>query len=282
MWEEHRQMNDVAATPPFSVLMVTHAGDQVEHLRAALRSLNEQTLQSAETVLVCAGPLSDAHNSVIAGYEDALNIKRVELWRNRPLGFSLNVGLREVSHEWVARMDADDICHPDRFEKQFRFLDENPGVGVLGSAVLEFEFDHNNPLRTRRVPLSHDEIARSAFLRTPFNHMSVVYQKSAVQGVGGYRMITGYEDFDLWTRMLVAGAKMANLPQPLVWARIGNGFHQRRGGWEYAKGEYFALRTANKINKTNPWAVRLSMPFRFLMRLAPASAREKIYALVRR
>ena len=275
-------MNDVASIPPFSVLMVTHSGDQVAHLQAALQSLREQTLQPEETVLVCAGPLSNAHKTAIGGYDGALNVKRVDLWRNRPLGFSLNTGLREVSHEWVARMDADDICHPERFEKQFGFLEKNPGVSVLGSHVAEFTDDHSNPLRTRRVPLRHNDISKSAFLRTPFNHMSVVYRKSAVHRVGGYRMIEGFEDFDLWTRMLVAGTKMANLPEPLVWARIGNGFHQRRGGWKYARSEYFALRTANRINKSNPWAVRLSMPFRFLMRLAPASAREKIYALVRR
>ncbi len=275
-------MKDAACAPLFSVLMVTHAGDQPDHLRGALQSLDEQTLRPAETILVCAGPLSDAHNSAISDYSDALLIKRMDLHRNRPLGFSLNIGLREASHEWIARMDADDICRPDRFEKQFRFIRENQGISVLGSAVEEFETDPASPVHKRNVPLTHSEIARSAFLRTPFNHMSVVYKKSAVQKVGGYRMIRGYEDFDLWTRMLVDGAQMANLPESLVLARIGNGFHQRRGGWTYAKSECFALRTANRINKTNPWTVRLSMPPRLFMRLAPAGVRERIYALVRR
>ena len=101
--------------PPFTALMVTHAGDKSAFLRKALQSLQDQTLRPAETVLICSGPLSDAHISVIAEHSGALNIKRVDLRRNRPLGFSLNVGLRIASSQWVARMDADVICVPDSY-----------------------------------------------------------------------------------------------------------------------------------------------------------------------
>lgn len=268
--------------PRFSTVMVTYAGDDAAHLSAALKSLADQSVKAAETILVCAGPMSKDHDKAIADFAAELHIKRIDLWHNRPLAFSLNVGLRAASNQWVARMDADDIAHCDRFKTQFEYLDKHPEIDVLGTAVAEFGVDPMEVWALRVPPVAHGAIARWAFLRTPFNHMTVVYKKTDVLKVGGYRLIPHYEDFDLWTRMLVNGAKMANLSQPLLFARVGNGFHGRRGGWRYARAEWYALGTANRINKVNPWAVRLSMAPRFFMRLLPGALRQKIYGLVRR
>jgi glycosyltransferase involved in cell wall biosynthesis len=267
--------------PPFSTLMVTYGGDDAGHLFAALESLANQTLKAQETVLVCAGPMSKDHNEAIGEFTGALQIKRINLWQNRPLAFSLNVGLRAASNDWVARMDADDIAHPDRFKTQFEYLQNHPEIDVIGTTISEFVSDPGAVMALRTVPTTHNTIARRAFLRTPFNHVSVVYKKSKVLGVGGYRLVLGYEDFDLWTRMLVRGAQMANLEKTLVFVRVGNGFHQRRGGLAYAKAEWYALHTANAINTINPWAVRVSMGPRFLMRLLPSAMRNQVYRLAR-
>lgn len=261
--------------------MVTYAGERPDNLDQALASLVRQSRPAAETVLVCAGPLTEELETVIARFREPLAIRRVDLARNGPLAISLNAGLATIETEWVARMDSDDIAEPDRFEKQLNFLDAHPEVDVLGSSIVEFADDPDAPTGRREVPLTHQAICRSAFLRTPFNHMTVVFRRSAVDRVGGYRDFLGYEDFDLWTRMLVDGARMANLAEPLVRARTGKGFHSRRGGLKYAKAEWRALSTANRINTVNPWQVRLSMPIRFGLRLMPVWLRNRAYRAVR-
>lgn len=261
--------------------MVTYAGEEPANLEEAMKSLAEQTWPADETVLVCAGPLTDALDAVVARHAGALHVKRVDLPENGPLAQSLNAGLAAISTDWVARMDSDDIAMPDRFEKQFGYVGTHPDVDVLGTPILEFATDPSRPIGRRDVPLTHTDILHSAFLRTPFNHMTVVFRKSAVEAVGGYRDYLGYEDFDLWTRMLADGAHMANLSEPLVKARTGAAFHRRRGGLAYAFAEWRALSAANRINKINPWKVRLSMPFRFLMRIMPVGIRNLAYRLVR-
>lgn len=262
--------------------MVTHGGENAVHLKAALASLANQSLQAEEVVLVCSGPLPAHQTEVIRAFKAEHNLIRVDLKQNRALGISLKKGLSRTSNEWVARMDSDDICAPDRFEKQFRWLESHPDTDILGTAIDEFTADPAHPVSRRDVPLTHEDIAASAFQRTPFNHMTVVYRKSAVLAAGSYRNFLGYEDFDLWTRMLVAGVKMANLEEVLVHARIGNGFHSRRGGWRYARAEWRALGTANAINPGNRLAVNLLRPVRFVMRLMPSRLRSAMYGLVRR
>lgn len=266
----------------FSVLMVTYAGEQAAFLGASLQSLLDQTRPADEIVLVCAGRLPDEQEKVIAGFSASLPLVRVDLEQNQHLGPSLNLGLQHATHEWVARMDSDDICVADRFRRQLDYLAEHPGVDLLGGAIAEFADDPNRPVSRRPVPETHHDIAKMAFQRTPFNHMTVFYRKSAVLAVGSYRDYLGYEDFDLWTRMLVSGAQMANLSNILVHARIGNGFHSRRGGLAYALAEWHALGEANLINPGNRWKVWLLRPVRFAVRLLPGAVRSGIYTLFRR
>lgn len=261
--------------------MVTYAGDSPDHLRAALSSLAGQTLRAQKTCIVCAGPISLGLEDVIQSFVDDLNITRVNLPENGPLGTSLNAGLQAIDTAWVARMDSDDIAHPERFERQFKRVEAQPELDILGTATSEFAVDPKKSIGVRNVPLDQDPIEKSAFLRTPFNHMTVIYRKQSVLNVGGYKQYLGYEDFELWARMVAGGAKMANLPDQLVFARVGNGFHARRGGFKYARAEWRALSHANKINTINPWVVRATMLPRFIIRLLPTAVRNFAYRLVR-
>ena len=84
------------------------------------------------------------------------------------------------------------------------------------------------------LPQSHEEIVSYAKKRNPMNHMAVMLKKSAVLQAGNYQSAEGLEDYDLWSRMLQLGFRAGNLKETLVWARIGNGMEQRRGGVKYA------------------------------------------------
>ena len=221
----------------FSVLMSVYRKENPDFFYISLNSIWSQSLKPSEIVLVCDGPLSDELESVIKEFQnimkDKLIVKRIK--DNVGLGNALNFGLKYCTNNYIARMDTDDICVPGRFEEQLNYLNLNPDIVLLGSYIEEFDDDEDTPVSVKTVPLNNDAILKYAKKRNPFNHMSVVFKKTAVESVGGYENVPYFEDYYLWSKLLVAANKTANIPKVLVKARIGNGMVSRRGGLSYIK-----------------------------------------------
>jgi glycosyltransferase involved in cell wall biosynthesis len=186
-------------------------------------------------VLVCDGPLTEGLNKVIEFYEElspALKVVRLE--KNMGLGHALNYGLKQCTYELIARSDSDDVCTPNRFEKQIDHMLNND-VDIVSSYIDEFNDDFNKPLRYKTLPITHDEIAKMAKFRNPINHMSVMFKKSKILEIGSYQHVPYVEDYYLWIRALNNGAKLANIDEVLVHARVGNGMEKRRSNKAYIK-----------------------------------------------
>lgn len=162
--------------------------------------------------------------------------------QNRGLAYALAYGLKYVKTELVARMDSDDICVRDRFEWQVAFMDAHPEIAISSGYIEEFESDPAVTVSVRRVPLDSPSILRYLKYRSPFNHVAVMFRKSAVLAAGNYQSVPYFEDYDLWIRMAQKGFKGANLPVTLVHARIGNDMIGRRWGFAYYRYELFFLR----------------------------------------
>lgn len=222
----------------YSVLMSVYAAVEPEQLCAAVGSMLGQTLPADDFVLVCDGPLPPALNRVIDGFvrRDPRRFRVLRLSRCRGLAAALNAGLPLCRRDLVARMDSDDISHPRRCARQVEYLLRNPDVAVLSGTVLEF---WDIPTRTtgkRSLPGMHTDLCRFSARRSPFNHPAVMYRKSAVAAVGGYRCAYPFfEDYDLWVRMQRAGFRGRNLREPLLFMRTGLGMYRRRGGRRYAE-----------------------------------------------
>ena len=227
--------------PPYSVLISVYAKETPSNMSLALESVLTQTVAPNEIILVKDGPLTEALEQVLSEKTAAYPgvIKPVPLEKNGGLGNALRIGLEKCSFELVARMDTDDICFPDRMEKQLTFFSQHPDIDILSGAIEEFDLDTDHITSRRVLPLDHDSIARFALTRSPFNHMAVMFKKSKVLEAGSYRGdLVRVEDHDLWMRMLRCGARCANLPDSLVYARCGEGMHTRRHGKENAKALY--------------------------------------------
>ena len=131
---------------------------------------------------------------------------------------ALQRGSELADTPFVARMDADDRCHPDRIGRQLSYMEDTPNVGALGSQVaaegagegLERYVEWQNGL------LSPDEHARELFVEAPLCHPSVMLRREALDAVGGYRDVDGPEDYDLWLRLDAAGWQLAKLPEVLL------------------------------------------------------------------
>ena len=145
-----------------------------------MASLAAQTLPPNEIVLVYDGGLPESLEAVVASFSGSLPLKIVRLPQNVGLGRALNAGLQACAHEWVCRMDTDDICHHERFARQLAFVAAHSELDVCGSQIDEFEHTPADAAHSRRVPCEHGEIARFAKSRNPINHMTVCYRKSAV------------------------------------------------------------------------------------------------------
>ncbi|MBR1796698.1 MAG: glycosyltransferase [Clostridiales bacterium] len=216
---------------PYSVLMSVYAGENAVNLRAAIDSVLASDFPASEFVLVIDGPVDSALQEVINSYP---SIKKVPLPVNQGLGAALNEGLKHTSYDIVARMDSDDICTPSRMGHEYSKISE--GLDIVSSAILEFEGDIGNITGRRDLPLTQDEIVAFSKKRNPFNHPSVMFRKSAVIAAGGYTSeFPLFEDYDLWIRMLMKGARVANLPEPLLYMRTDEGMFLRRGGREYGR-----------------------------------------------
>jgi hypothetical protein len=106
----------------------------------------------------------------------------------------------------------------------------------LGSKIEDFSRMPGDLKQYRNVPLSSEKIQKNKVKRNPFNHMTVMYKKSIIQEVGGYKDMPGYEDYYLWMRLLKKYNGI-NVDKPLVFARIGNNMIKRRQGFEFFKKE---------------------------------------------
>lgn len=220
----------------YSVLMSVYVKEKPEYLEKSLESMAAQTVLPSEIVLIEDGPLTPELYEVIERFKQKNSFLRtVPLKKNVGLGNALNIGVEKCKNELIARMDTDDIAKPDRCEKQLKAFEDDPELDICGTFIEEFEGDIDNIVSVRRLPCSHEEILSFAKKRNPFNHMTVMFKKDAVLKAGNYREINLFEDYYLWTRMLVNGAKAHNVGESLVYARVGSDMMKRRGGFNYWK-----------------------------------------------
>lgn len=261
----------------FSVLMSLYYKESPEFLAECLASLVNQTRQADEIVLVFDGPINLALQKVVQEFKPQLPLTIIALTKNVGLGQALNAGLNACQHNWVMRMDTDDICVPNRFEQQINFIRNHPKIDVLGGQIIEFEKQLSQGKKSRTVPTSHEAIFTSAKSRNPINHMTVAFKKSAVQAVGSYRHAPLFEDYDLWVRLLVAGYQFANLPEVLVYARAGDAMYERRGGLAYARYELAIQQSFYQQGFLHIAQLLKNLAIRLPVRLLPNSLRSLVY-----
>lgn len=261
----------------FSVLMSVYAKESPLFLKEALESLRNQTLPAAEIVIVKDGSIGEALESVLTEYAGCLPLKTVGYEKNRGLGYALAFGLQHCRYDWVARMDSDDIADKFRFEKQINFITEHPALSVVGGQIQEFSESITEVMKSRRVPLDHDDIVRFLKKRNAINHVTVFFKKKDVLNAGNYEDVPGFEDYYLWVRMILNGCKVANIPENLVAVRVGNDMIGRRIGFRYAKEEYRFYKKLRKLKFLSCTEFIKVVCMRIPLRLVPKPVLAFIY-----
>lgn len=224
---------------PFSVAISVYKSDNPMYFDRALSSITDlQTIKPDEVVLVVDGPVSNDIDLVIKKYENKysfFNVIRLE--KNGGLGNALKIAVENAKYNLIARMDSDDVSINTRFEEQLSFFVNNPDIDIVGGDITEFIDKESNVVGKRSVPKSNLEIREYMKTRCAMNHVSVMYKKASVMDAGGYQDWFWNEDYYLWIRMWLNGAKFANTGTVLVNVRVGEEMYQRRGGAKYFKSE---------------------------------------------
>lgn len=218
----------------YSVLLSVYYKEKAEYFDTAIKSILDQSLPPSDFVIVCDGPLTDELEIVIRKYASNKIFNIIRLPENKGLGDALKIGLPFCKHQYVLRMDSDDISLRDRAKVEIELLDQ--GYDVVGSYISEFYNDNpDNIAGIREVPLTQKDIEKFVLSRSPFNHPSVAFKKSSIEQTGGYMPLPYLEDWFLWVRCILYGLKMVNSSEVLVNMRSGYLMRARRGGKKYRK-----------------------------------------------
>ncbi len=183
-------------------------------LEAAIGCILNQSLGNLEVVLINH---SSSDNTEEICRLAATSDSRINFVRHRPSSFAevLNFAISIARAPIVARMDADDLCAPERLELQVNAL-VRQGVDVVGTQA-DLIDAKGSWIGIIDYPLSHHDISASLKVRNPICHPSVIVQKNVLKTVGGYRAgLNVAEDLDLWLRIEEAGGRFANLEQRLL------------------------------------------------------------------
>jgi len=269
----------------FSLLMPVYAGDRADDLEESISSVANQSVKPDEYIIVKDGPVSKKTDIVLNHWQDLLGeeFRILALDRNVGIAMALNAGLRSCQYDYVARMDADDISLPGRFEPQVRFLEKHPEISLLGAWNKLFDGTMNRLIAERKVPETHLDIVKFSRSRTPFNHATIVFKKADVLSVGAYSSERGYwEDWWLALRLISKGFRLHNLQMYLVHARGGEAYMNRRRGQSYLRLEMknmYQMYLNGLMSRSD--FLRNSM-IRSVVRSMPTNLTELTYRMIRK
>lgn len=267
-----------------AVAMSVYNKDKASFLELAIESLYQQSNPNFDIYLQVDGPISNRLISVLEDYNKKENFFLDYYPKNMGLAFQLNRAFEKIitsgKYSYIARMDADDICMPNRFEEQTKFLFNTPHIAVLGCSVIEFEQDGVE--FEKAMPLCHLFLAKNIIRRCPFNHPTVMFNLNVIDNNDmKYDVnLKNTQDYYLWVDLLKRGYKFANLDQALLKFRIDENFHSRRGlkkSLNDLNSRIYAMRELKIVTLTNV----LHTLFLFILRLSPVFIKKFAYKKLR-
>ena len=280
--------------------MSVYRSEQAACLQRALQSVwDDQTRKPDQIVLVEDGPLPAELEEVVQRLQAAFKVQEqqscvqsslqskaaepsakvltvVKLPVNGGLTKALNVGLQHVTSDLVARMDSDDIAASNRFELQERFLEEHPEIDIVGGSMQEFDDEHEC-LNVRHYPQTHEEACKYIVKACPLAHPAVMMRKGMFdEGLKYDERYRMSQDIKLWYDAILAGYKIANLPDVCLYFRQQGDVFRRRSrvkAWNefkiYMNGIY-------RMHGLFTLAYRYPIA-RYIFRNLPPSMVKKIY-----
>lgn len=201
-------------SPLISVVMSVYNGEK--YLAEAIESILNQTYKNFEFIIVNDGS-SDKSIDIIKEYMTKDNRVVLIDRENKGLPYSLNEGISKAKGEYIARMDADDISLPDRFEKQMDYMQKNE-IDICGCSIQLF--NDAKKFDIWHYPIKDSEIRFLLLVNSAFAHPSIMFKKSIFETYQYDIKFKSAQDYKLWTQIALSNLKMGNIDEVLVLYRI--------------------------------------------------------------
>ncbi len=220
--------------PAISVLMGVYNCE--ETLDESLNCLLAQT-ETCWEVIICDDGSADRTAEIVKQWQERFpdKITFLQNGSNRGLSASLNRCLAEASGRFIARMDGDDLCSPERFEKELRYLRDHPHYRIVSTDMQCF--DEAGPWGLRSYP--SDPVPADLIHGVPFCHAACMMDRKTISDAGGYSEDPAFErveDYELWVRLYASGIRGGNIHEPLYQMRDDRSAAGRRK-WKYRLNE---------------------------------------------
>ena len=269
-----------------AVILPACKKDKPQWLRESVDSILAQTYRDFHLFIAVDGPVGDELQEALKNYEARQNITIVRFEQNRGLACVLN-DLLEIcfarGYEYVARMDADDVSLPERFEKQMACLVAHPEIDVVGGAINEINENGEDSGKVIVYPSGPEECRDFFATRNPHAHPAVMFRKSFFDKMGSkYRPeYRRNQDTMLWMDGMKAGTQHANIPDVVLNYRLtANLLRIRRGGWAFAKKQLEDRKVINKTLGYGLWASVFAYCM-FIVLISPVWVKKIAYRVFR-
>lgn len=274
-----------SSVQPVLVALTTYENDSEAWLSQAIESVLAQSFKNFALLIAINGPVAASKTSLLlkfAAQDERVIVAQNE--HNEGLAACMNQAidwmLSRPHYQFFARMDADDICHPERLEKQHHFLKLHSKVAILGTALTEID-ESGRQVGSRVMPASNSVIVRMLPRRCTLNHPTVMIRSEVFEQGHRYdSQLMNTQDYFLWIELAAAGYEFRNLRERLLEFRRVNDFYKRRGlskSLNEFKARFLAMRRLRRFTLFNiTYAVAV-----LLLRLMPAQMIKLAYKLDR-
>lgn len=191
-----------------------------KYLRQSIESILNQSFSDFEFIIIEDCSTDNSLNIIKEYAEKDPRIKLIQKSENKKMrGFieNLNIGIKKAKGKYIARMDADDISYPNRFEKQIEFLEKNPKIFMVGSSI-NFIDENNNFIKKLNALKNNTDIQKLMPKKITMYHPVIMFRNE--QGIEYREKIYYCEDYDFYLRLMLSGKKFANIEEPLMDYRI--------------------------------------------------------------
>ena len=241
-----------------------------DFLRESLKSVYDDPFFEKEVFIYCDGLLTESHYKIINCFKGkGLNAYYAN--ENKGLATAMNFLIDivvKMNFKYIARMDADDIVINNRFERQYKFLENNPSVDILGGWCIEIDDDGNEVFK-KKLPTNHDDLKKKMIGRSCVIHPTIMVKSSVFEsGLRFNEKLFNMQDYELWSRLFSCNYKFANLNEFILKFRFDDNFISRRKGLDRFKVEillrYQHLKRNSLLNLSNILLICFSSSSRLL------------------
>ena len=203
--------------PEISLIMSVYNGE--DYLSEAIESVLNQTFKDFELIVIndCS---TDKTSEILKSFEELDNRVKVHTNEvNLRLPSSLNKAMALATGKYIARMDADDICLPQRLEKQYEFMENNPNVALSSCRFMTLK---NGIVSSGGCGGKSDNESIKALLlvTNPILHPGIIAKADVIRSLGYDKNFTCTEDMELWTRFVISGYDVEIMPEYLMIYRL--------------------------------------------------------------